>query len=830
MTSRSRGARPVRPCAGEMGNPMAGGVQRRTRSERIAALELPPGQWERAWENLSRRDVLGRVGLAFLAAALLVGLIGAWNPPFAYHVGDVPSRDIISRVSFQRANPEKTLLARHQAAAQVPYCYTQDPRPLIELRKELRNAVAQLTAAENLDKAEPKLLEIWRQFEGEPADGGSPPTPEDREARFRRFREQFAGPENLAQLDRALAVAFAPFEQRGLLDSPSGELGRGNPDEAIVRPRGAPEPLLRVKLAEVLLGDKSAVQQSLRAHVPPDETADLLFNWVKPRLTPTLEVDLEQTAATRQKASDAVAEVTDVFKAGQLLVAARDPKTNQPIRLSAEQIELLRLEDQAAQMQRTAGEQIVRALTALVLIFVMFVLCGVYMRYRQRGPLDSVSRLLTLIVMAAATVGGAKLLSADPWRAELIPLLLFGMTMSVAYRQELALVVVTAIALIVTLAAGHDLYEFALLMSVTTVGVVNVGRIRTRRKLIYVGLACGTLAAVLDVAIALLNNHPLNVFLFTDAARIGLWGLAAGFLMTGLLPFIEQVFGVLTDLSLLELGDVSHPLLQELVRRAPSTYNHSLTVGSIAEAAAEAIGARGLFVRVGAYFHDIGKMLKPGYFVENQGAEGSRHEGLVPAMSTLVIIAHIKDGSDLARQYRLPQPIIDLIVQHHGTTLVEYFYDRAHERSQTDPNGDEPDENLFRYPGPKPQTKEAAVLMLTDAVESASRTLIDPAPARIESLVRSIAERRLHDGQFDESGLTLRELRTIEKSLVMSLISIYHGRIKYPEPRGEARPDARDARESRSEPTAQRMPAPAAENQQNSDPAVSTAAPAATKD
>ncbi len=224
-------------------------------------------------------------------------------------------------------------------------------------------------------------------------------------------------------------------------------------------------------------------------------------------------------------------------------------------------------------------------------------------------------------------------------------------------------------------------------------------------------------------------------------------------------------------------------MLQELVRRAPSTYNHSITVGSIAEAAAESIGARGLLVRVGAYFHDIGKMLKPGYFIENQGPDDNRHETLVPAMSTLVIIAHIKDGADLARQHRLPQPIIDLIAQHHGTTRVEFFYGRATEQQQADPNGGEVDESSFRYPGPKPQTKEAAVLMLADAVESASRTLVDPTPARIESLVREIAEHRLHGGQFDESGLTLRELRTIEKSMVMSLTSIYHGRIKYPEQR-----------------------------------------------
>jgi len=207
-------------------------------------------------------------------------------------------------------------------------------------------------------------------------------------------------------------------------------------------------------------------------------------------------------------------------------------------------------------------------------------------------------------------------------------------------------------------------------------------------------------------------------------------------------------------------------------------------VGSIAEAAADAIGARGLLVRVGAYYHDIGKMLKPGYFIENQGKdEENRLETLVPAMSTLVIIAHIKDGAKLARQHHLPEPIIDFIQQHHGTTLVGYFYERASRQSKDDPHGTSVEESSYRYPGPKPQTKEAAVMMLADAVESASRTLVDPTPARIESLVRQISERRLDDGQFDESGLTLRELRTIEKSMVKSVTAIYHGRVKYPEPK-----------------------------------------------
>jgi putative nucleotidyltransferase with HDIG domain len=246
------------------------------------------------------------------------------------------------------------------------------------------------------------------------------------------------------------------------------------------------------------------------------------------------------------------------------------------------------------------------------------------------------------------------------------------------------------------------------------------------------------------------------------------------------LPFIEQVFDIQTDISLLELGDVAHPLLQELVRRAPGTYNHSINVASIADSAAEAINCNGLLVRVGAYFHDIGKMLKPGYFVENQGSDPNRHETLMPAMSTLVIIAHVKDGADLARQHRLPQSIIDFIEQHHGTTLVEYFYRQAAKQSSGNPDSSPVDESSFRYPGPKPQTKETAVLMLADACESASRALVDPTPARLESLVHDIALKRLLDGQFEQCGLSLQELHTIEDSVVKSLTAVYHGRVKYP--------------------------------------------------
>jgi len=261
------------------------------------------------------------------------------------------------------------------------------------------------------------------------------------------------------------------------------------------------------------------------------------------------------------------------------------------------------------------------------------------------------------------------------------------------------------------------------------------------------------------------------------------WCIAAGYLVAGSLPFIESAFGVVTDISLLELSDISHPLLQELVRRAPGTYNHSIAVATIGEAAAESIGANGLLVRVGAYFHDIGKMLKPEYFIENLGeGDESRHDNLAPAMSTLIIIGHVKDGVDLAHQYNLPQALVNFIEQHHGTTLVQYFYHEAKKEADEDHKTDA-EESSFRYPGPNPQNREAGVMMLADAVESASRALSEPTPKRIENLVQKIVMDRLMDNQLDESTLTLNEVRAIEDSLTKSLIAIYHGRIKYPEQR-----------------------------------------------
>jgi putative nucleotidyltransferase with HDIG domain len=330
---------------------------------------------------------------------------------------------------------------------------------------------------------------------------------------------------------------------------------------------------------------------------------------------------------------------------------------------------------------------------------------------------------------------------------------------------------------------GTGMSDFVVLTGGSAAAALALNRVRSRTKLITVGAAAAATFVALTWAAGLLAQQSPEL-LMRDCLFRGMWGIMAGFLMGGSLPFLERLFGIVTDINLLELSDVSHPLLLDLMRKAPGTYSHSVAVATLAEAAAEHVGANPLVCRVGSYFHDVGKMLKPQYFVENQVDSISRHEALNPAMSTLIIIGHVKDGADLAHEHNLPRPIIDLIEQHHGTTLVEYFYQEATREMEEDADGEsDVDESAFRYPGPKPQTKEACILMLADAVESASRTLSEPTPGRIEGLVHELALKRLHDGQFDECGITLQEIARIKESLIKSVIAIYHGRVKYPEQR-----------------------------------------------
>jgi len=252
-------------------------------------------------------------------------------------------------------------------------------------------------------------------------------------------------------------------------------------------------------------------------------------------------------------------------------------------------------------------------------------------------------------------------------------------------------------------------------------------------------------------------------------------------IIQSLLPIIEKVFKIATSMTLIDFSDMNNELLKRLAMEAPGTFSHSLLVGSVAETAAEAIGRNGLLCRVGAYYHDIGKINKPNYYVENELGSSSRHKELSPAMSQLIIVGHVKDGVEMAREYKIPAVLRQFIDTHHGTTLIEYFFHEA-KKQQNAKNGKEgpPAESEFRYTGPKPKTKEAAIVMLADSSEGALRSTPDITPKKIETIIHNIAMKRLQDGQFDECELSLRELSQIEASMSKSFAGHYHGRIAYP--------------------------------------------------
>ena len=258
------------------------------------------------------------------------------------------------------------------------------------------------------------------------------------------------------------------------------------------------------------------------------------------------------------------------------------------------------------------------------------------------------------------------------------------------------------------------------------------------------------------------------------------YGLFNGFISTiltiGLLPIFESLFEVTTDITLLELSDLNHPLLKRLSLEAPGTYHHSIIVGNLAEAGAKAIGANTLLARVGAYYHDIGKVDKPEYFVENQMGAKNKHEKLTPSMSALILESHVKEGVEMAEEVNLPRAVIDFIHQHHGTTVMSYFYNKALEQGAGQDLKDE-----YRYPGPRPHSKETAIVMLADAVEAASRVLEDPKPSRIKSRIKKIIDSKLETGELSDSDLTFKELSAIEQAFLPVLISIFHPRVEYPE-------------------------------------------------
>ena len=448
-----------------------------------------------------------------------------------------------------------------------------------------------------------------------------------------------------------------------------------------------------------------------------------------------------------------------------------------------------------------------RALAALsTVVLSLSVGAGFYIHHFQHRVLHNHARALALVGLFLSLLVATKLGILSAGEAFWGPswgtgtAILAAIVLVIAYDQRFAVGMGTLYCVFAALTVGprpdqgFQLQGIGLFLTMVS-GVMtccfSLREIRTRMKLLEVSALAAAVVFVTASSVVYLNfmGEPAGPTSVIRAAGYHAGAAClAGLLIQSLLPLIEKVFRIATSMTLLDYSDANQPLLRKLAMEAPGTFSHSLLIGSIAEAAAESVGCNGLLCRVGAYYHDIGKLNKPKYFVENEMGSVSKHRELSPAMSQLIIVGHVKDGVEMAREFGLPNVLRQFVETHHGTTLVEPFYDQAKKRHEApDRAGDgkrpkeaPPSESEFRYVGPKPKTKEAAIVMLADAVEGAVRSLPEVTPTKAETVVHNMAMRRLQDGQFDECDLTLRELSRIEASLSKSLAAHYHGRIAYP--------------------------------------------------
>jgi putative nucleotidyltransferase with HDIG domain len=432
------------------------------------------------------------------------------------------------------------------------------------------------------------------------------------------------------------------------------------------------------------------------------------------------------------------------------------------------------------------------ALTGVVIL--ICAAAAIYVQHYQPKIPMRTSRCLNLVILMWLLLAMTRIGSMYPEWVYLATgtTVILSVILTIVYDQRFALGMSLFYSTLACFAVGRiaSVELFLTMMAAATVCSYSLGEIRTRMKIVWVSCQAAMVVFVMGVAMGVIQGLPFDK-VSLRAGKAAAVTIIIGSFLQAFLPLVERIFKIATSMTLMEYSDANQPLLKKLVMEAPGTFSHSLLIGSMAEAAAEAIGANGLLCRVGAYYHDIGKMNKPGYFVENQMGSANRHEQLSPAMSQLVIVGHVKDGMEIAREYGLPAVLRQFIESHHGTTLMEFFYNEA--RKKQDETMSSVSEVEFRYPGPKPYTKEAAIVMLADACESACRPITELTPTRAEALVHSIAIKRLQDGQLDECDMTLKELSRIEASLAKSLAAHHHGRIPYPKANESETPAIRPA-------------------------------------
>jgi len=738
--------------------------------------------------------VAGAVAACFVLSALLtlellpapVGGLAAGMP----QPGDIADHDEKAPFALNIVDPLATERLRREAGDAAPIVYDFDDKR----SGALHDGIASAFATARLARGAPATP---RGAQAPPADAATrTPSSAFRDALGADVEVPDA---SLAYLER---TGFAPDDERLVQQLVEPVAARMVVDDAVDFDRQADARTVVVR--DIGSGSERTLKPS--PHVLTDDSARTLVErnaadlmataaqraalvpLARALIRPNLNFNLRATDERRKAAEASVKEATISLRKGEIIVRDGDPITERHVLI------LNGIRAQQSALSRLA----VLLGVALLLFTAMRSIWRFGMSSLQRFPRRNRDAWFLLTVLVGTALGTSLALFltdlagesprlqpfVDAWPGVLqfvIPVASATMLVRMVQSAETAALFAALVSLIAGLQVRADVGFTFYTLAGSLTAALGAARVMQRGTLMRAGLRVGLVNASVVVALLLLGNH---FSLATAAIGVSMaiaCGALCGIIVSGLAPVIESLFSYTTDVKLLELANREQSLLRELELRAPGTYHHSMMVGHLAEKAAEAIGANALLAKVAGYYHDIGKMRRPQFFVENVINQGeNRHEKLSPSMSARIIQAHVKDGVEMAEEHHLALPILRGIMEHHGTSVIRFFYEKAKEVADPE-KGDLVAEHDYRYPGPKPQTREAGILMLADSVEAASRTLADTAPARVQQLVQRIINNYFRDGQLDECNLTLRDLHAIARSFIDTLSAIRHERIDYPE-------------------------------------------------
>jgi len=771
---------------------------------------------------------IGPLGVifCFLLIAGAVAILDYGVLPPVYKEGMRPPANIYSRLEFRYNDPNELNRLREDAAEKAPRVYVENPAWVDDVLRDLNELFKIVEVSQRLQDGKDRAARY-------PADAALV------EELFKYNQEmgerrKFLSTVLLGRIRSSLqAIADFGIITSGDLDLERNkrgehrEINRVLPANAASRDSRKQNSRIKVEwLRSVEMASDELMRATWKDSLPRDLERQLYAHLIT-RLSPNLTVDVTQTDQRREDAQELIGRGLVQVKQGELIL-------NKDRKILKADLDKLHEEYKAYKQNQTLDTVVLgwkipiptmaRFQHLLGLSSVVFAALLIFLFFTARSEPDILQRrralvMLGLFILAALATGRGLVL--NNFSAALTPFVFIGIVASLAFGQTIALLSLFGLCVLTTLSSirweafpvegGIPALALALMAGGVAASIPSL-RLRDRWDLLRYGAIGGVVQGILVAGIAWLGSGLAGSVAEDALAGVSsggaiIWragipslpdsllallnGPLCGLLVLGSLPLIEMLFGILTNIRLFELADLNRPALRRILEEAPGTFQHTLQVRFLAEPASDAVGANTRLISAGVLYHDIGKILKPEYFVENQMDAPERHRRLRPSVSALLITAHVKDGIELAHEYGLPQQIIDFIPEHHGTTLVSYFYHSAKKKaeSENEVNGggsESVQESFFRYPGPKPQSRETAIVMLADTLEAATRTLENPSAARLKAFVHELIMDKMLDNQLDESNLTFAELALIEEAFLRVLVTKFHSRVRYPGQEEEA--------------------------------------------